>query len=340
MPDRHSSGVSGHVLLVDDEPAVAEALERLLVSYGYVVATARDGEEGLETLKAGRFDLVLSDVRMPNCDGFEMCRRIKRDPLTRLTPVVLMTGASEAEDRIRAIETGADDFLRKPVDPQELRARVRSLVRLKRHTDDLESAENLMLSLAMAVEARDHYTHGHCERLAEYATTLGRHLGLPMEDIEALRRGGYLHDLGKIAIPDAILLKRGPLSPDEFEVMRQHPVVGDRLCSPLHSLDRVRPIIRHHHERLDGTGYPDGIRGDQIPLLAQILAVADIYDAVRTERPYKPPRSVSDACAVLGQEVDRGWRRRDLVEPFIALALDGELDRAIVGIIPKSSTSR
>jgi putative two-component system response regulator len=287
-------------------------------------------------MRAGRFDLVLSDVRMPNCDGFEMCRRIKRDPLTRLTPVVLMTGASEAEDRIRAIDAGADDFLRKPVDPQELRARVRSLVRLKRYTDELESAENLMLSLAMAVEARDQYTHGHCERLAEYATTLGRHLGLPMDDIEALRRGGYLHDLGKITIPDAILLKRGPLTPDEFEVMKQHPAAGERLCSPLRSLERVRPIIRHHHERLDGTGYPDGIRGDEIELLAQVLAIADVYDAVRTERPYKPPRSIGEACAVLGQEVERGWKRRDLVEPFIALALDGELDRAIAGIVDRN----
>jgi putative two-component system response regulator len=330
MTERHGA-VSGHVLVVDDDPSLAEGLERLLVSYGYLVAVAYDGEDGLITLKRGRFDIVLSDVRMPNCDGFELCRRIKRDPLTRLIPVVLMTGASETEDRLRAIDAGADEFLRKPVDEQELRARTRSLVRLKRHTDELESADNVMMSLGLAVEARDHFTHGHCERLALYATVFGRHLDLAREDIDALHRGGFLHDLGKISVPDAVLLKAGPLSEDEFDVMKQHPLIGERLCAPLRSLERVRPIIRHHHERLDGSGYPDGLRGDQLPLLAQLLSIVDVYDAIKTERPYKPARSTSDACRALRDEVERGWKRQDLVDTFIAIVESGELDRAIGG---------
>jgi putative two-component system response regulator len=325
MTDRHATSGAGHVLVVDDDPALAHGLERLLVTYGYVVATAHDGEEGLRILNRGHFDVVLSDVRMPLCDGFELCRRIKDDPATRLTPVVLMTGALDAEDRLRAIDAGADDFLRKPVDASELRARTRSLVRLKRHTDELESADDVMMSLGMAVEARDHYTHGHCERLAVYATMLGRRLCLPPEDLEALHRGGFLHDVGKISVPDMVLLKPGPLTAEEFAVMKQHPVIGERLCAPLHSLDRVRPMIRHHHERLDGTGYPDGLRGDQIPLLAQILSIADAYDAITTQRSYKPARSSADACAALRDEIACGWKRRDLVETFISLVDTGAL---------------
>src|SRR5690606_37002025 len=212
-------------------------------------------------------------------DGFAACRVLKNDARTRLTPVVLMTGAAEREDRMQAIECGADDFLAKPIDFTELKARVRSLVRLKRYTDELDSAESVILSLARTVEARDPLTEGHCERIDSYAVGLGRRLGLATEDLAALHRGGFLHDIGKIAVPDAVLFKPGPLTPEELAIMRMHPVVGDQLCGNLRSLARVRPIVRHHHERLDGSGYPDGLRGDRIPLLAQIVSVVDVFDA-------------------------------------------------------------
>ena len=209
----------------------------------------------------------------------------------------------------------------------ELRARVRSLMRLKRFTDELDSAESIILSLALTVEARDRYTGGHCERMAAYAAALGIHLGLTTDEVGALRRGGYLHDIGKVAIPDAVLQKAGPLTADEFEIVKQHTTIGDRLCGNLRALRMVRPIVRCHHERADGSGYPDGLGGEDIPLLAQIMSVVDVYDALTTDRPYRPAMSAADACAELEHEADRGWRRADLVREFTTLCRSGVLQR-------------
>jgi len=256
------------------------------------------------------------------CKGFDVCRMLKDDPATRLVPIVLMTARHRSEDRIQAIDAGADDFISMPCNAHELRARVHSLIRLKRYTDDLDTAEAVILSLALTIEARDSSTKGHCQRLARYASRLGRHLGLGEADVAVLSRGGFLHDVGKVGIPDAILLKPGRLTRAEYDVMKQHAAIGDRLCGDLRSLRRVRPIVRHHHERLDGSGYPDGLRGDAIPLLAQIIAVADVFDALTTARPYKPALEVGPACDELRQEAIRGWHRSDLVEAFVSLALD------------------
>lgn len=304
----------GTVLVVDDMPTHVELLERLLVDDGYHVVTARDGRHALDVVPHSRPDLVLMDVRMPRLDGFEACRTLKSAPDTRLLPVVLVTGSVEHDDRVRAIDAGADDFLSKPVDPLELSARVRSLVRLKRYTDELDSAEAVILSLAKTVEARDASTEGHCERLAHYATALGRRLYLPDSDLAALHRGAFLHDIGKIAIPDAVLFKAGALTPAEADIIRTHPGVGDQLCGDLRSLARVRPIVRHHHERLDGSGYPDALSGSAVPLLAQIVAVVDVFDALTTDRPYRTALPVSDALRQLRLEVEYGWRDSHLVE--------------------------
>ena len=264
-------------------------------------------------------DLVLMDVLMPKLSGYDVCQTIKRNPATRLTPVVLITALHERERKIEAIDAGADDCLTKPLDPLELKARARSLVRLKRFTDDLDSAESVIMSLALVIEARDAYTDGHCQRLAAYATALGHALQLGDEEIAALFRGGYLHDIGKVGIPDELLLKTGRLSESEYRRIKSHPLIGDRLCGELRLLRQVRPIVRHHHERLDGSGYPDGLKGDAIPLLAQIMGIVDVYDAITTTRPYKAAATAEQAYAELMQEVARGWRRKDLVEAFIAL---------------------
>jgi putative two-component system response regulator len=189
-------------------------------------------------------------------------------------------------------------------------------MQLKRFTDDLDSAEAVLRSLALMIEARDAYTEGHCARLARYAVEVGSLLQLPEDDLITLGRGGYFHDIGKISVPDSILLKPGPLVPEEFELMKQHTVVGDRLCGDLRALHRVRTIVRHHHERLDGSGYPDGLRGDQISLVAQIIGIVDVYDAMTTARPYRPALSSDTALSELRKEVARGWRRADLVEAF------------------------
>ncbi len=308
----------GTVLVVDDLEANLDLLEDLLVAEGYRVLRARSTAEALEVVVREAPDLLLSDIRMPGQDGFALCQTIKATATTWLTPVVLMTGATEADDRIRAIEAGANDFITKPIDRAELRARLRSLMQVKRFTDELDSAEAVLRSLALMIEVRDAYTEGHCQRLAGYATELGALLNLPDDDLADLGRGGYFHDIGKIALPDAILLKAGRLTVDEFERVKEHPVIGDRLCGDLRALQHVRAIVRHHHERLDGSGYPDGLRGDEIPLLAQIIGVVDVYDAMTTNRPYRAARSSEEALAELALEVERGWRRADLVEAFTA----------------------
>jgi putative two-component system response regulator len=268
----------------------------------------------------------------PGIDGFEVCRRIKQNPATRLTPVVMVTGLDERKDRIDGINAGADDFIVKPFDSQELRARVQSLIKLKRYTDDLESAESVIMSLALTVEARDVYTEGHCKRLAAYATALGEALHLSAEDLAALHRGGYLHDVGKIGIPDAVLLKPSRLTPDEFALMKDHTVIGERLCGNLRSLGLVRGIVRHHHERLDGSGYPDGLRGDHVPLLAQIVGIADVYDAVTSTRPYRAAGPAERGYEELLGDVAAGARRCDLVEAFIALGRAGLLTARVDAI--------
>ncbi|MQA31329.1 MAG: response regulator [Luteitalea sp.] len=315
---------AGTVLIVDDEQPVVAVLVRLLSREGFSVHTASDGESALTSIEAKPPDVCLLDVRLPGIDGFEVCRRIKQNSRTRLTPVVMVTGLDAREHRIAGIHAGADDFLCKPVDPEELRARVGSLVRLKRYTDELDHAESVILSLALTVEARDACTQGHCDRLAQYAQELGRRLGLGAEERRALRLGGYLHDVGKIAIPDAVLLKAGRLTAGEYETIKQHTVIGERLCGSLRSLVLVRPIVRHHHERLDGTGYPDGLHGDRIPMLAQIVSVADVYDALTTDRPYRGALADADAFQILREEAQRGWWNVRLVEELIAARCGGE----------------
>ncbi len=319
---------AGTILVVDDTPANVELLKGLLTREGYTVHTAADGEAALAAVARELPDLVLLDVMMPKLDGFEVCRRLKQDPTTRLTPVVLITSLQEREDRIRGINAGADDFLTKPVNAHELKARTRSLVRLKRYTDDLESAESVIFSLALTIEARDTYTDGHCQRLARYAVALGTHRDLGNDDLAALHRGGLLHDIGKVSVSDTILLKPGPLTAEEYDGMKRHTVVGDSICGELRSLRLVRPIVRHHHERLDGTGYPDGLRGDAIPLLAQIVGLVDVYDALTTDRPYRAALPPDRAYAELVTEADKGWRDRTLVDDYITLGRTGQLDRS------------
>jgi len=324
-PEADGLRPSTRVMVVDDEPAVAEVLRRMLVREGYSVDVFHDGEQALLALPIARPHLVLCDVNMPGISGIEVCRRMKQDPSYRLTPVVMVTGQAARDAKLQGLEAGADDFLAKPVDPQELMIRVRSLVRIKRYTDDLDSAASIIIAMALLIEARDGNTEGHCHRMANYATALGRALRLGEEDLQALHRGGFLHDIGMLAIPDSLLRKTGPLDPDEFELMKSHTTVGDSLCGNLRSLESVRPIIRHHHERFDGSGYPDGLVGDEIPLLAQIIGLVDVYDAVTTRRPYQGPHTSQEAIDILRGQVARGWRRPDLVDAFAALVESGRL---------------
>jgi len=308
--------MSGKILIVDDETANRMLLEELLRSRGYEVVGAGDGQAALEEFARAQPDLVLLDVMMPRIDGLEVCSQLKSSPESRLTPVVLVTGLSATEDRVRGLEAGADDFLSKPFDRSELLARVRSLLSLKAYTDELERAEAVLFVLARSIEGKDPYTEGHCERLSAYSVRLGKRIGLSAEHITALHRAGTVHDIGKVSVPDGVLLKPGPLTPDEWKVMREHPVVGERICTPLKSLRLVRPIIRHHHERMDGTGYPDRLKAGQIPLTARVLQLVDVYDALTTKRPYKRALSLAEALETMEAEVKKGWWDPDLFREF------------------------
>ncbi len=309
------------VLVIDDEPGNRDMMTRVLHKHDYLVQTIETGERALEWLAHAPVlpDLILLDVMMPGIDGFEVCRRIKTNPVTQLIPVVMLTSLDQRQHRIDGINAGADEFLSKPVQFEELTARAANLVRLKRHVDDLESAQSVIVSLALTVEARDPYTQGHCQRLARYSTAVGRHLGLNTEELTALERGAYLHDVGKIGVSDAILLKRGPLDAREFEQMKTHTTIGERLCGEMRSLRAVRPIVRHHHERLDGSGYPDALCGDQIPLTAQIVGVVDAYDAMTTARPYRRALSEAHAREELLRDVREGRMSPEIVRVFIGL---------------------
>jgi cyclic di-GMP phosphodiesterase len=309
------------VLVVDDNPDTMALMQELLETQGYEVVTMADALQAETEIRRQLPDLILSDVIMPGKSGYELCRELKADPATRLIPFVLITGLADREDKLRGIEAGADDFLNKPIFSEELFARVNSLLRLKEFTDELENAESVLCTLGLSVESRDPYTEGHCERLAESASSLGRHLGLDEASIVALRRGGYLHDLGKIAVPDEILKKGSNLTAGEWAVMKLHPITGENICRPLKSLRLVLPIIRHHHEHSDGSGYPDGLRKDQTPLLPRILQVADVYDALRTARPYKPALGHEQAALTMQKEAQSGLWDEELVREFFSMLL-------------------
>jgi putative two-component system response regulator len=306
-------------LVVDDNPENRLLMRELLLSRGYEVSCAGSADEAEKFLSNSYPDLVLLDVIMPGKSGYELCRELKENPETRLIPVVMITGLSDREDKVRGIEAGADDFLNKPIFPEELFARVKSLLQLKDFTDELEHAEDVLCTLGLSVEARDPYTEGHCERLAHDASALGHYLGLDEDALVALRRGGFLHDLGKIRVPDEILKKGADLTPDEWKVMKQHPVTGEAICRPLKSLRLVLPIIRHHHEHWNGSGYPDGLRGDSIPLLARILQVVDVYDALRTARPYKPALAHEQSAETMAHEAAAGLWDPELVQAFFSM---------------------
>jgi putative two-component system response regulator len=327
--DLNEFGLTGaRILLADDDSAVRRTLERLLRSAGSEVIAVADGRAALEEFPCFDPDVVLLDVTMPEMDGFETCRRLKDDPETRLTPVVLLTGLNSISDRLRGIEVGADDIVLKPFEWRELLTRIRVLTERKRFTDGLDRAEAALVTMARCIELRDSDTHGHCDRLSGHASQLGERLKLDPATIHALRLGGIMHDIGKVAVPDAILFKPGPLTDEEWAIMRMHTIEGERICSGLNSFRRVLPIIRHHHEKMDGSGYPDGLKGEEIPISARVLQMVDIFDALTTNRPYKPAMSTARALEIMKDEVDRGWRDSRVFAAFRDMVLEEQISEA------------
>ncbi len=314
----------GIILVADDNEANRELLSTLLTGEGYHVICVTDGQQALEQMSTDSIDVAVLDVMMPRKTGFDACLAIKSNPATRLIPVLLLTSLNRDDDRIRGIMCGADDFLSKPVNKHELLARVYSLLRLKQFTDELDNAEAVLFSLALSIEAKDPYTEGHCERLSKYSVAVADRLGLPEDLRVAIRRGGLVHDIGKLAVPESILLKPGPLTPEERKIMEQHTIAGERICAPLRSFRHVLPIIRSHHEKQDGSGYPDGLKREQVPLTARILQITDIYDALTTDRPYRKALPAAKAFEIMREEAKRGWWDGSVLNVFEAVVHDRE----------------
>ncbi len=317
---RHGVGPSPErkptILVVDGDDLSRRLLKAVLKTESCHILETGRAREALSLLEQEVVDLIILDLMVPGMSGPEFCRSVKSDRRTQLIPILMITSIQGVENQVTGIDSGADEFLLKPLHPAVVRARIRCMLRNKAAIDSLEEAESILFALAQAIEQRDQYTAGHCERLARYSVSLGMALGLSRQQLLALHRGGYLHDIGKVAIPDAILHKNGRLTDDEWTVMKLHPVKGEEICRGMKSLKPVLPIIRYHHERWDGGGYPDGLRGEDIPLSARILQVADIYDALTTARPYKPALDSEKAFQVLDEEASRGWRDPELVFLF------------------------
>jgi putative two-component system response regulator len=315
------------VLLIAEREADRRMLGSLIRREGCQVTDASCAVVGLSLIAKLNPDLVVIDRDLNGMDGLECCRRIKTNGHDELTPVLMVTSRSSVQDEIAGIQAGADEYLSKPIHPEVFRARVRALIRHKNAIDRLEESETILFALAQAVEKRDELTAGHCQRLALYSVAFGMRLGLPTSQLLALYRGGYLHDIGKVAVPDSILFKPGKLTPEEWVLMRTHSVRGEEICRPLRSLAQVLPIIRNHHERWDGTGYPDGLRGEAIPILARVLQLADAFDALTTERPYKPAYPRETALEILLAESQAGCRDPLLSRLFTQMPFDN-LDKA------------
>ena len=304
-PERSLSGI--RVLVADDDAGVRSVLARSLTGAGAEVRTVEDGLLALSAARTWDADTILLDASMPGLDGFEVCRRLKSDPVTRLVPVIIITGLDTSDDRRRVLDAGADGIIPKPFDRQELLARVRSSARMKQATDGLERADEVLVVMARSIEGSDPDTLGHCERISDYCARLAARLGMDEDEIAALRLSGLVHDIGKVALPDSILRKSTPLDEQEWVAMRSHPVEGERLCSGAPKFRGALPVIRHHHEKLDGTGYPDGLTGFDIPVAARVLQVVDVYDALTTARPYRRAESPEGALGIIEHEVERGW---------------------------------
>ncbi len=305
------------VLVVDDNPTNVELIRAQLKPFPYEIQTAYDGEEALERVKTEVPDLILLDLMMPKLSGYEVCKVLKSNPDTELIPIIIVTALRDLEDKLKSIELGADDFLIKPFNRLELTTRVRSLLRLKDLYDDLDKSESIVFTLAETLEAKDAYTRGHSERVAYYSGVIGEAIGLSLVELRDLRRGCKLHDIGKIGVRDEVLNKRDRLTAEELSHIRSHPEQGYEICKSLKSLKAVLPVIRYHHERFDGKGWPEGLKGLDIPLYARICSITDAYDAMTSDRSYRRGMTPLQAAAILERELLSGQWDPELTEIFI-----------------------
>ena len=322
--------VGPRVAVIEDDAAVRRVLTRILEDAGYVVITIADGEAGLHAIAEHQPDLLILDLTLPRMDGLEIARRLRADRRTVTLPIIVLTAHTSSEDMVAALDAGADDFVSKPFQQVELLARLRSAYRTREVVRRMEQAHDIVVALANAVEAKDLGLKDHCRYLAYRSARLAAHVGLRGGELEGVAYGALLHDIGKIGIAEHVLHKPGPLTEAEFRIMREHPEIGERICDPLRMSRDFTPIIRHHHERWDGAGYPDGLSGEAIPLGARIVALADAFDAIVRGRPYRAARSVDEAFDELRKHSGKQFDP-DLVPLFIEET--GRLDSGIAPIV-------
>ncbi len=310
------------MLVVDDMATERAMVKAIFKGPDYEVIEAKNGEEALEILRTSDIDTVLLDVMMPGMDGFELCRHIRLDTALKLLPVIMLTSLDSAADIRSGMEAGASEFISKPVNRIEIEARVSGAITLKRVTDQLVDAETILFTIARVVEYRDYSTGAHCGRLSQMADVFGRSLGLREVDIESLKRGAVMHDIGKVGISDSILAKNGPLTDKEWLIMQTHTIIGAKLLDRLKKMAPVIEIIRHHHERYDGTGYPDGLSGEDIPFLARVFQIMDIYDALSSKRPYKEAYAREIVIEKMKSETDDGKWDPKLMKAFLSILIN------------------
>lgn len=328
--------VNPKVLIVEDSETNIMIMKSFLKQLDYDIDVAYDGLQALDKVKSFDPDLILLDLQMPNMDGYEVTRILKGEEKTRLIPIIIVTALNELNNKIKGIELGADEYLMKPFNKFELLARVQSLIKIKKMNDSLESSEAILFALANAIEAKDKYTEGHSERVSIYSTRLARKLGMNDEEIDIIRRGGLLHDIGKIGIPESILCKPAPLDFDEYTIMKKHPAIGSKIAEPLKSSVPIQNMIRSHHEEWNGKGHPDGLKGEDIPLEARIVSIADTYDAIVTTRPYRKGQPKEVAFDIMREGAGEQWDP-DLIEAFIEMILDWEEEKKQKRLAKKSA---
>ncbi|MEM6612290.1 MAG: HD domain-containing phosphohydrolase [Cyanobacteria bacterium P01_C01_bin.72] len=303
------------ILIIDENPLSRMTVTDLLLLDGYEVVEIEPTGALVNNLAEQQPDLILLNANLRQTDSFVLCRQLKENYLTNRIPVVFTTLTNNREERIKAMEAGGSDVLVKPLNRSELSTRVKSLISQKRINDGLNQTEQVLFTIAKAIDSRA-VTKGGSVRVASLIESFGHHLGLSKREIDDLAFAAYLHDIGTIAIPDAVLLKAGALTSEERELIRQHVLVGEEICQPLRHRSGVSPIMRHHHERWDGTGYPDGLAGVRIPYLAQVFQIIDIYDALTSDRPHKQAYSAEEALSIIWEETQKGWRNPELTSQF------------------------